>query len=56
MAKKISVKARAAARKQRDKWKNKIWYTIRAPRSPWTFLKTGETPGESDKQIVGRDD
>jgi len=54
MAKKISVKARAAARKQRDKWKNKIWYTIRAPRSPWDFKKIGETLGESDEHIIGR--
>jgi small subunit ribosomal protein S3Ae len=54
MAKKISVKARAAARKQRDKWKNKIWYTIRAPRSPWDFKKIGETLGESDEHILGR--
>ena len=54
MAKKISVKARAAARKQRDKWKNKIWYTIRAPRTPWDFKKIGETLGESDEHIIGR--
>ena len=54
MAKKISVKARAAARKQRDKWKNKIWYTIRAPRTPWDFKKIGETLGESDEYIIGR--
>ena len=54
MAKKISVKARAAARKQRDKWKNKIWYTIRAPRSPWDFKKIGETLGESDEHIIDR--
>jgi len=54
MAKKISVKARAAARKQRDKWKNKIWYTIRAPRAPWDFKKIGETLGESDEHIIGR--
>ena len=54
MAKKISVKARSAARKQRDKWKNKIWYTIRAPRTPWDFMKIGETLGESDEHILGR--
>ena len=54
MAKKISVKARSAARKQRDKWKNKIWYTIRAPRTPWDFKKIGETLGESDEHILGR--
>jgi small subunit ribosomal protein S3Ae len=54
MAKKISAKARAAARKQRDKWKTKRWYTIRAPRHPWDFKRIGETIGESDDHIVGR--
>ena len=54
MAKKISAKARAAARKQRDKWKTKRWYTIRAPRHPWDFKPIGETIGESDEHIIGR--
>ena len=54
MAKKISAKARAAARKQRDKWKTKRWYTIRAPRHPWDFKPIGETIGESDDHIIGR--
>ena len=54
MAKKVSAKARAAARKQRDKWKLKRWYTIRAPRHPWDFKNIGETLGESDESIVGR--
>lgn len=54
MAKKVTAKARAAARKQRDKWKNKRWYTIRAPRHPWDFKKIGETLGESDDFILGR--
>ncbi len=54
MAKKISAKARAAARKQRDKWKTKRWYTIRAPRHPWNFQRIGETLGESDEHIIGR--
>ena len=54
MAKKISAKARAAARKQRDKWKTKRWYTIRAPRYPWDFKPIGETIGESDEHILGR--
>ena len=50
----MSAKARAAARKQRDKWKNKRWYTIRAPRHPWNFRRIGETLGETDEQIIGR--
>ena len=54
MAKKISAKARAQARKQRDKWKTKRWYTIRAPRHPWDFKRIGETIGESDEHIIGR--
>ena len=54
MAKKMSAKARAAARKQRDKWKNKRWFTIRAPRHPWNFKKIGETIGETDEHILGR--
>ena len=54
MAKKVSAKGRALARKQRDKWKLKRWYTIRAPRHPWDFKNIGETLGESDESIVGR--
>ncbi len=54
MAKKMSAKARAAARKQRDKWKNKRWFTIRAPRHPWNFKRIGETLGETDDHIMGR--
>ena len=54
MARKMSAKARAAARKQRDKWKSKRWYTIRAPRDPWKFQNIGETIGESDEHIMGR--
>ena len=54
MAKKRSAKARAAARKQRDKWKTKRWYTIRAPRHPWNYQNIGETIGESDEHIMGR--
>ena len=53
-AKKLSAKARVAARKQRDKWKNKRWFTIRAPRHPWNFKPIGETIGETDEHIMGR--
>jgi len=53
-AKKLSAKARVAARKQRDKWKNKRWFTIRAPRHPWNFKRIGETIGETDDHIMGR--
>jgi|TARA_B110000438_G_scaffold122033_1_gene119190 small subunit ribosomal protein S3Ae len=46
--------ARAAARKQRDKWKSKRWYTIRAPRTPWSFRVIGETLAEEPEQLIGR--
>ncbi len=48
------AKARAAARKQRDKWKSKRWYTIRAPRNPWSFRVIGETLAEEAEQLLGR--
>ena len=48
------AKARAAARKQRDKWKSKRWFTIRAPRNPWSFRIIGETIAEESEQLVGR--
>lgn len=48
------AKARAAARKQRDKWKSKRWYTIRAPRLPWQYKVIGETLGETPEHLIGR--
>ena len=46
--------ARAAARKQRDKWKSKRWYTIRAPRHPWSFKVIGDTIAEDESMLIGR--
>ena len=46
--------SRAAARKQKDKWKSKRWYSIRAPRNPWSFKVIGETLAEEDFQVVDR--
>ena len=46
--------SRAAARKQKDKWKAKRWYQIRAPRQPWHFKLIGETLGEEDHFLIGR--
>ena len=40
--------ARAAARRQKDKWKAKRWYSIRAPRNPWSFKVIGETLAEEE--------
>ena len=48
------AKARAAARKQRDKWKAMRWFTIRAPRNPWSFRVIGETLAEDSEQLIGR--
>ena len=49
-----SAKARTAARKQRDKWKAKRWYTIRAPRLPHSFKVIGETLAETPENVIGR--
>ena len=46
--------ARAAARRQKDKWKAKRWYSIRAPRNPWSFKVIGETLAEEDTLLIGR--
>ncbi len=46
--------ARAAARRQKDKWKAKRWYSIRAPRNPWSFKVIGETLAEEESYLKGR--
>jgi small subunit ribosomal protein S3Ae len=46
--------ARAAARRQKDKWKSKRWYSIRAPRNPWSFKVIGETIAEEEEMLLGR--
>ena len=46
--------ARAAARRQKDKWKAKRWYSIRAPRNPWSFKVIGETLTEEESYLKGR--
>ena len=46
--------ARAAARRQKDKWKAKRWYSIRAPRNPWSFKVIGETLAEEEALLIGR--
>ena len=46
--------ARAAARRQKDKWKAKRWYSIRAPRNPWSFKVIGETLAEEESLLRGR--
>ena len=49
-----AASARAAARRQKDKWKSKRWYSIRAPRNPWSFKVIGETIAEEEEMLVGR--
>jgi len=46
--------SRAAARRQKDKWRAKRWYTIRAPRTPWMYKSIGETLAESEDLLIGR--
>ena len=48
------AKARAAARRQRDKWKSKRWFSIRAPRNPWSYRVIGETLAEEPEMLIGR--
>ncbi len=54
MASRKNIQNRAAVRKQKDKWKAKRWYNIRAPRFPWNYQQIGETLGETDENILGR--
>ena len=54
MASRTGAKARAAARKQKDKWKSKRWFTIRAPRNPWNYKKIGETIAEEEEYLIDR--
>ena len=49
-----SAKSRLAARKQRDKWRSKRWFTVRAPRNPWSYRNIGETLAEDDSMLTGR--
>lgn len=51
MAKKRS--ARQAARKVKDKWKSKQWYTIRAP-SIFNEAEIGETLADEEAKVEGR--
>ncbi len=46
--------ARAAARRQKVKWKAKRWFSIRAPRNPWSFKVIGETIAEEEEMLLGR--
>lgn len=54
MAVRSSAQSRNLARKQRDKWKSKRIFSIRAPRNPWQYKKIGETIGENEEFVKGR--
>ncbi len=54
MAVRSSAQSRNLARKQRDKWKAKRIFSIRAPRNPWQYKKIGETIGENEEFVQGR--
>jgi small subunit ribosomal protein S3Ae len=44
---------RTAAKKVRDKWKAKIWYTIVTPET-FSSKEIGDTPAETPEQLMGR--
>src|SRR2546426_3636361 len=46
-------KSRAAARKIKDKWKAKVWYTLLAPEM-FNRQVLGETPTDTPDKLVGR--
>ncbi len=48
-----SKRDRAAARKVRDKWRSKVWYTIIAPET-FSSKELGMTPADSPEKVIGR--
>ena len=54
MAVRTTAQTRNLARKQKDKWKTKRTFSIRAPRNPWQYKIIGETIGQSDEFVQGR--
>ncbi len=44
---------RAAARKIRDKWRSKVWYTIIAPET-FSSKELGMTPANDPNKVIGR--
>ncbi len=49
----MAKKERAAARKIKDKWKAKNWYTLHAPEM-FNKAALGETPSDEPEKLVGR--
>ena len=44
---------RGAARKVRDKWRSKVWYTIVAPET-FSSKELGMTPADEPEKVIGR--
>ncbi|HKZ47877.1 MAG TPA: 30S ribosomal protein S3ae, partial [Thermoplasmata archaeon] len=49
----MAEKPRASARKVKDKWKAKAWYSILAPEM-FNRQVVGETPAEDPGKVTGR--
>ncbi len=49
----MAQKARTAAKKVKDKWRAKEWYTIYAP-DMFSRMPLGETPSDSATNVMGR--
>ena len=48
-----SKRDRTAARKVRDKWRSKVWYTIVAPET-FSSKELGMTPADEPEKVIGR--
>jgi len=49
----MAQKARAAAKKVKDKWRAKEWYNIHAP-DMFSKMQLGETPSDTPEHVMGR--
>ena len=49
----MAQKARAAAKKVKDRWRAKEWYKVYAP-DMFSRMQLGETPAESSGHLIGR--
>ncbi len=49
----MAQKARAAAKKVKDKWRAKEWYNIHAP-DMFSKMQLGETPSDLPEHVMGR--
>ena len=49
----MAQKARAAAKKVKDKWRAKEWYNIHAP-DMFSKMQLGETPSDTPDHVMGR--